>query len=64
VPADVTEPVLAAFRASTQVELLPLTVGGSAAATLGRLLFARQMRNLTRHLPVDAGANAQALAAA
>lgn len=56
--------VLASFREYTQVALLPLTVGGSAAAALGRLLFAWQVKTFTGRLPADARANAQALAAA
>jgi len=56
--------VLAAFHTTTHVALLPLTIGGSAAAALGRLLFTRQVRNFTAHLPADARANARALAAA
>ena len=56
--------VLAAFRSYTQVPLLPLTIGGSAAAALGRLLFAWQVKTFTGRLPRDAQSNAQALAAA
>ena len=56
--------VLAAFRAYTQVALLPLTIGGSAAAALGRLVYAWQVKTFTRRLPSDAQVNAQALAAA
>jgi membrane protein DedA with SNARE-associated domain len=56
--------VLASIRAYTQVALLPLTIGGSAAAALGRLLYAWQVKTFTHRLPADAQANAQALAAA
>jgi membrane protein YqaA with SNARE-associated domain len=56
--------VLASFREYAHVALLPLTVGGSAAAALGRLLFAWQVNAFTGRLPADARANAQALAAA
>lgn len=56
--------VLASIRAYTQVALLPLTIGGSAAAALGRLLYAWQVKTFTHRLPPDAQANAQALAAA
>ena len=56
--------VLAVYHATTPVPLLPLTIGGSAAAALGRIVFARQVSNLTIHLPADAQANAQALASA
>jgi hypothetical protein len=56
--------VLASIRAYTQVALLPLTIGGSAAAALGRLLYAWQVKTFTHRLPPDAQANAQALSAA
>ncbi|HLZ27249.1 MAG TPA: hypothetical protein VKV73_07995 [Chloroflexota bacterium] len=56
--------VLATFHAYTEAALLPLTVGGSAAAALGRVLFAWQVKTFTGRLPADAQANAQALAAA
>ncbi|MBV8715925.1 MAG: hypothetical protein JO020_03155 [Chloroflexi bacterium] len=56
--------VLATFRAYTELALLPLTIGGSLAAALGRLLFAWQVRAFTGRLPADAQTNAQALAAA
>ncbi|MBV9354532.1 MAG: hypothetical protein JO023_03285 [Chloroflexi bacterium] len=56
--------VLAAYHATTPVPLLPLTIGGSAAAALGRMVFARLVGTFTLHLPADARANAQALAAA
>jgi hypothetical protein len=39
--------VLASFREYAYVALLPLTVGGSAAAALGRLLFAWQVNAFT-----------------
>jgi hypothetical protein len=41
---------------------LPLTIGGSAAAALGRMVFARMVGTFTVHLPADARSNAQALA--
>jgi membrane protein DedA with SNARE-associated domain len=56
--------VLASMRAYTQVALLPLTIGGSAAAALGRLLYAWQVKKFTHRLPPDAQANARALAVA
>ena len=56
--------VLAAFHTYTRVPLLPLTIGGSAAAALGRLLFAWQVKTFTGRLPADARANAQALVVA
>jgi hypothetical protein len=56
--------VLAAFHTTFRLPVLPLTIGGSAAAALGRLLFARQVRTFTYRLPADARANAEALAAA
>jgi membrane protein DedA with SNARE-associated domain len=56
--------VLASIRAYTQVALLPLTIGGSAAAALGRLLYAWQVKTFTHRLPPDAQAHAQALSAA
>jgi hypothetical protein len=46
--------VLATFREYTHVALLPLTIGGSAAAALGRLLFAWQVKTFTHRLPADA----------
>ena len=33
--------VLAAYHTTTPAPLLPLTIGGSAAAALGRMVFAR-----------------------
>lgn len=56
--------VLAAFHTYSDVPLLPLTIGGSAAAALGRMLFSWQVKTFTHRLPSDAQANAQALAAA
>jgi membrane protein DedA with SNARE-associated domain len=56
--------VLATFREYTHVALLPLTICGSAAAALGRLLFAWQVKTFTHRLPADARTNADALAAA
>jgi hypothetical protein len=56
--------VLAAIRTATSVALVPLTVGGSAAATLGRMLFARQVNAFTGRLSASERANAEALAAA
>jgi hypothetical protein len=56
--------VLAAFHTYSEVPLLPLTIGGSAAAALGRVLFAWQVKTFTYRLPPDARANAEALAAA
>jgi hypothetical protein len=56
--------VLAGFRTYAELPLLPLTIGGTAATALGRLLFARQVTAFTGRLPHDAQANAQALAAA
>jgi membrane protein YqaA with SNARE-associated domain len=56
--------VLAAFHTTAQVPLLPLTVGGSAAAALGRMVFARQVATFTGRLPADERANAQAIATA
>jgi len=56
--------VMAAFRTYAQVPLLPLTVGGSAVAALGRLLYARQVRMFTNRLPADARSNAEAISAA
>jgi hypothetical protein len=56
--------VLASFRTYFGVPLLPLTIGDSAAAAFGRLLYARQVRTFTHRLPADARANAEALATA
>ena len=55
---------MAVYHATTPVPLLPLTIGGSAAAALGRMVFARLVSGFTIHLPADAQANAQALATA
>jgi len=54
--------VLATFHTTTPAPLLPLTVGGSAAAALGRMVFARLVGTFTVHLPADARSNAQVLA--
>jgi membrane protein YqaA with SNARE-associated domain len=56
--------VLACFRTYTNVPLIPLTIGGTAAAALGRVLFAWQVSKFTGRLPADARANAQALSEA
>jgi len=54
--------VLAAYHVATPAPLLPLTVGGSAAATLGRTIYARLVGALTNRMSADVRANAQALA--
>lgn len=54
--------VLAAFYAGTGVPLLPLTIGGSVAAALGRLGFSRIVGRLGARLPADMRANADSLA--
>lgn len=56
--------VLAAFYATGRVPLLPLTLVGSAAATLGRLLFSWTVGRFTGRLSAQEQANAQALAKA
>jgi hypothetical protein len=56
--------VLAAYHVTTPAPLLPLTVGGSAAATLGRMIYARLVGTFTIHMSADVRANAQALATA
>lgn len=56
--------VLAAYHVTTPAPLLPLTIGGSAAATLGRMIYARFVGTFTIHMSADVRANAQALAAA
>jgi len=56
--------VLAAFHVTTPAPLLPLTIGGSAAATLGRMIYARLVGAFTIHMSADVRANAQALATA
>jgi membrane protein YqaA with SNARE-associated domain len=56
--------VLGVFYATAGVPLLPLTVGGSAAAALGRLGFSRIVGRMGARLPADLRANAEALAAA
>src|SRR5438270_4815754 len=56
--------ILAAYYASGQNPLLPLTLGGSATATLGRLLFAWQVGRFTERLSAAERANAQALSIA
>jgi membrane protein YqaA with SNARE-associated domain len=54
--------VLAAYCATGRVPLLPLTLVGSAAATLGRLLFSWTVARFTGRLSAQERANAQALA--
>jgi hypothetical protein len=54
---------LASFRECAHVALLPLTIGGSAAAALGRVLFAWQVKTCTGRLPADARVNAEATGA-
>src|SRR6266852_1383156 len=54
--------VLAAYYATGGVPLLPLTLVGSAAATLGRLLFSWTVGRFTGRLSAQEQANAQALA--
>lgn len=56
--------ILAAYYATGQVPLLPLTLGGSAAATLGRRLFAWTVGRFTGRLSAETRTNAQALAVA
>ncbi len=54
--------VLAAYYATGRVPLLPLTLVGSAAATLGRLLFSWTVARFTGRLSAQEQANAEALA--
>jgi uncharacterized membrane protein YdjX (TVP38/TMEM64 family) len=54
--------VMAAYYATGRVPLLPLTLVGSAAATLGRLLFSRTVARFTGRLSAQEQANAKALA--
>jgi membrane protein YqaA with SNARE-associated domain len=56
--------VMTVYHTSAQVPLLPLTLGGSAAAALGRALFAVQVGRFTDRLSGDARNNALALATA
>jgi membrane protein YqaA with SNARE-associated domain len=56
--------VMAAYYASGQVPLLPLTIGGSGAAALGRTVFAWFVGRFTNRLPAEQRANAQALSTA
>lgn len=56
--------VLAAVYSTTAVPLLPLTIGGSAAAALGRGLYSRLVSAFTNRLPASSQANAQAIATA
>jgi hypothetical protein len=53
--------VLTAFYTAFRLPLLPLTIGGSAATALGRVLYAWQVKTFTHRLPADVHANAQAL---
>jgi membrane protein YqaA with SNARE-associated domain len=54
--------VRAAYYATGRVPLLPLTLVGSAAATLGRLLFSWTVGRFTGRLSAQEQANAEALA--
>ncbi len=54
--------VLAAYYATGRVPLLPLTLVGSAAATLGRLLFSWTVGRFTGRLSAQEQSNAEALA--
>jgi membrane protein YqaA with SNARE-associated domain len=56
--------VMAVYHATARVPLLPLTLGGSAAAALGRAVFAWLVARFTDRLPADARRNALALSAA
>jgi membrane protein YqaA with SNARE-associated domain len=56
--------VLTAYYATGSVPLLPLTLGGSAAAAIGRMLFAWTIGRFTNRLSAEQRANAQALSEA
>src|SRR6266566_8783174 len=56
--------VLAAYYATGRVPLLPLTLVGSAAATLGRLLFSWTVGRFTGRLSAQERGSAQAIAEA
>jgi membrane protein YqaA with SNARE-associated domain len=56
--------ILAAYYATGQVPLLPLTLGGSAAAALGRTVFAWTVGRFTPRLSAEQRANAEAFSAA
>ena len=56
--------VLAAVYTTMPTPLLPLTVGGSAAAAVGRGLFSRFVAAFTGRLPASSRANAEAIATA
>jgi hypothetical protein len=62
VPMPPTWMVMVALHATVDLPLLALTIGGTAAAALGRAGFALQLRRSNRQLPPDMRANAEALA--
>jgi uncharacterized membrane protein len=55
--------VLAAFHIGAGVPLLPLTLGGAAAGSLGRTLLALSTRRMMRYVPAADRVNAEAIGA-